>query len=157
MYIASRHQVDWKAIVDVEHSVGMRLEPARCHALLAQALGLGLVGSRYQQVAMRFTEYLPFIAAQVQEEQAHGVMARSHLAQFDAIAIDPGDFQPGVDVQAFGAAEPGFAQLGMELFQRVRLGEDHIVDFDTGSRVATAEHDDVEHDQSFRAAKSAAV
>lgn len=103
---------------------------------------------------MRFAEHLPFIAAPVQEEQAQDARARSHLAQFDTIAIDPGDFQPRVDVQAFGAAEPGFAQLGMELLQRFSLGEDHIVDFDTCSWVASAKHDDAEHDKSLKAAKS---
>lgn len=157
MHIAPADLINWQAVIDVQYSIGMGLEPAGLHALLAQLAGLGSVRGDQQQIAVRLAEYMALVATQVDEEQPWLARRGRHGAELHAVLIDTVHLKPGVDMQPRAAAKPGFAQLRVSVRECVRLREQHIVNLDAGPWVTPTEHDDIQQEQFLSKTRGAEI
>lgn len=149
MNIATAHQINGQAVVDVQHPIGVGLGPVAQHLLLAFAHGFLFVAGDHQQVVVGFTKAIGLVTAKVDEVQVVRPSSRGQMAEFDFPAVDALHGHPGIDMYTLGAAEPVGAQLRVGRFQRVRDRKHHIVHFNLCPWVLAPEHDDKQHYRFF--------
>ncbi len=133
--------LDLQDVVHLVEVVGVdRLEAAQ-QGRLGAPLGLLLVARHQEGVGVVLGEITVAVAAEVDEVEAP-VVIRHVQFEDDPVAVDHPQFQPGIDVQSLGRAEPELQELGVGVLEAVAHGEDHVMELGVaeGSAVA-AEHD----------------
>lgn len=104
--IATAHQVDGQAVVDVQHSISVGLGPLAKRVLLAFVHGLLFAAGYHQQVVMSFTKAVGFVTAKVDEIQVMRASSRCQMAELDFPTVHTLYCHPRIDMYALGAAEP---------------------------------------------------